>query len=262
MEAHGIEVENREVTIRNARDMADEFYERGFSLAPSPTDMARSDFFEHDKVVSVHYNECEELLKQRLGAKHVLAFDYIVRSIDGKRANIKISGGSGVQGVASGVHADYTLNGAPRRLVQLSEEPRANDVRLRSLTTEELARATRPEGRWCIVNVWRNIRSEPLEKTPLALLDCTSVEEGDFCCVEQRMVDRTGENYIPHFNPKHKWYYFPQVERNEAVLIKAWDSKEGPANTRCSLHGAFKDPSSPPDAPERESIEVRCVVIF
>jgi hypothetical protein len=171
--------------------MADEFYERGFSLAPSPTDMARSDFFEHDKVVSVHYNECEELLKQRMGAKHVLAFDYIVRSIDGKRANIKISGGSGVQGVASGVHADYTLNGAPRRLVQLSEEPRANDVRLRSLTTEELARATHPEGRWCIVNVWRNIRSEPLEKTPLALLDCTSVEESDFCCVEQRMVDRT-----------------------------------------------------------------------
>jgi hypothetical protein len=203
MEAHGIEVEYKEVTVGNARELPEDFYERGFGLRSSPTAMTREDFLHHDRVVSVHYKECEELLLKDMNASTVLPFDYIVRSVGGKRANLKVAGGQGVQGAAIGVHADYSLEGGPKRLTQLAQPPKTNDVRLRSLTPEELARAE--SGRWCIVNVWRNIRDEPLEKTPLGLLDSTSVTDDDFCCVEQRMVDRTGQNYIPHYNPRHKW---------------------------------------------------------
>jgi hypothetical protein len=152
MQAHGIEFEQREVTVGNARDLPDAFYERGFGLAQSPTALQRADFFEHEKVVSVHYKECEELLLKVMNASTVLPFDYIVRSVDGSRANLKVAGGQGVQGVAIGAHADYTIQGAPKRLVQLSEPPRTNDIRLRSLSTEEVNRAQ--NGRWCIVNVW------------------------------------------------------------------------------------------------------------
>lgn len=69
------------------------------------------------------------------------------------------------------------------------------------------------------------------------------------------------------------------MEPSEAMLIKQWDSagdlaSKGRESTRGSgagvggsvstfaLHAAFADPSSPEGAPPRESIEVRCVVLY
>ena len=63
---------------------------------------------------------------------------------------------------------------------------------------------------------------------------------------------------------------------DEALLIKQWDSagpfarsngKHGDAqdaDAPCtfSFHSAFEDPSTPDNAPERWSIEVRCLVIY
>ena len=86
--------------------------------------------------------------------------------VQGKQLGVTVEGGQGVQGPATGAHADYTKNGGPRRLLQLAQAPRTNDVRLRSLSEQELADAQ--NGHWAIVNVWRNIRDEPLEHTPLA----------------------------------------------------------------------------------------------
>ncbi len=64
--------------------------------------------------------------------------------------------------------------------------------------------------------------------------------------------------------------------RPEALLIKQWDSAGGLARSEgaradaesvdgpCtfSFHSAFEDPATPPDAPDRWSIEVRCAVLF
>merc|ERR1711908_194534 len=185
--------------------------------------------------MKIHYPECESLL-QAIGAKHVLPFDYIVRSME-KGGVLQVAGGQGVQPPAAGVHADYTINGGPRRLEQLVGPLKINDVRLRSLSSDELAKAQ--SGRWCVINVWRNIRDEPLEKTPLAMCDCSSMRDEDMCCLEQRFVDRTGENYIAAHSPRHAWYYYPRLMRNEAVLLKAWDSKaaeDGRVSSRCSFH--------------------------
>ena len=55
---------------------------------------------------------------------------------------------------------------------------------------------------------------------------------------------------------------------DEVLLIKQWDSqgslaKAGQRGTSTfALHTAFKDPSSAPSAPDRESIEVRLVCVF
>ena len=55
--------------------------------------------------------------------------------------------------------------------------------------------------------------------------------------------------------------YFPKMQADEAVLIRCFDSaREGAA--RFSAHTGFDDPTSPPDAPPRESIEVRTLVFF
>ena len=58
----------------------------------------------------------------------------------------------------------------------------------------------------------------------------------------------------------HKYYWFRGMAKDEALLIKLYDSREDVA--RGSLHTAFQ--SKHPDAvvPPRESIEVRCIVLF
>ncbi|WP_395614097.1 CmcJ/NvfI family oxidoreductase, partial [Allosphingosinicella sp.] len=60
--------------------------------------------------------------------------------------------------------------------------------------------------------------------------------------------------------PGQRWYYFPQLAPDEAILIKGYDSAEDVA--RFTAHSAFEDPQSPANAPERESIEVRALVIY
>jgi hypothetical protein len=51
------------------------------------------------------------------------------------------------------------------------------------------------------------------------------------------------------------------MQPDEAVLIRCFDSApEGAA--RFSAHTGFDDPNSPPDAPPRESLEVRTLVFF
>ena len=57
-----------------------------------------------------------------------------------------------------------------------------------------------------------------------------------------------------------RWFHFPRLSPDEAILIKGYDSAEDVA--RFAAHSAFDDPASPPDAPERESIETRALVIY
>jgi hypothetical protein len=51
------------------------------------------------------------------------------------------------------------------------------------------------------------------------------------------------------------------MQADEAVLIRCFDSAQHGAR-RFSAHTGFDDPTSPPDAPPRESLEVRMVVFY
>ena len=62
------------------------------------------------------------------------------------------------------------------------------------------------------------------------------------------------------YNENHKWYYYPKMAKDECLVFKVYDKKEdGP---RFVFHTAFDDPSSPPNAPPRKSIEVRTIAFF
>ena len=51
------------------------------------------------------------------------------------------------------------------------------------------------------------------------------------------------------------------MQRNEALVFKTYESeKDGRA--RFTAHASFDDPTGPPDAPARESIEVRALAFF
>jgi hypothetical protein len=51
------------------------------------------------------------------------------------------------------------------------------------------------------------------------------------------------------------------MENHHALLLKTYDSE---TDGRCRFmgHSAFEDPTSPPDAQKRESIEVRTMAFF
>ena len=53
----------------------------------------------------------------------------------------------------------------------------------------------------------------------------------------------------------HKFYYAKDMDVDEAWVFKCYDSRRNCA--RFTPHAAFVDPSSPADAPPRESVEIR-----
>jgi hypothetical protein len=83
----------------------------------------------------------------------------------------------------------------------------------------------------------------------------------DFVISERRYPNRIGQTYAVKYNPKHQWYWFPLMRRDEALVFKVFDS-ETKGGARWTAHTAFDDPSAPPNARPRESIEIRTLAFF
>tara|TARA_B110000483_G_scaffold180520_1_gene213467 strand:- start:1797 stop:2750 length:954 start_codon:yes stop_codon:yes gene_type:complete len=279
----GVNYEQHEVVVNDARNEVPATLEKqGFQLVPDDIESLNINFFDNDVVLHKYYPLCANRVKESVGARAVYAFDHNVRSAVGKKSKKMITGGQQVQGPAHAVHGDYTLTSAPERLLQLSKPPGSNDT-IRSLVDEggSLIPPNEVEqvlngGRFAIINLWRSIVPEPVEMNPLALCDASRVNPDDLVVFEIHYKDRIGENYFAKYKADHSWYFYPKMNRTEALLIKQWDSEGGLAQTRgekpdaafpnapCtfSFHSAFKEPSTPDDAPDRWSMEVRCIALF
>ena len=227
------------VAIRNGREVLDELSLdiNGFVLTPHET--AVKDFYDPDEVRAVYYPEVERLLKRMTGAERVLIFDHIVRN-----KVLAERGEKGAREPAKMVHNDYTFKSAPRRV--------------RDHLPEEADRLL--SNRFAEINVWRPIRG-PVESSPLALCDARSLGVEDIVPMDLVYRERVGEIYGFMHNPKHRWYYFPRMERNEAILLKCYDSKAD-GRARFTAHTSFEDPNTAPNAAPRESIEVRALVFW
>jgi len=232
--------EKHMVTIQNGRPIIDQFsLEReGFVFINHETKM--KDFYNEDELRSVYYPEMEQLVKDLTGASRVLIFDHTLRAEDDATREEKK-----VREPVRRVHNDYTEWSGPQRVRDLLPPEEA----------EELLKH-----RFAVIQTWRPIR-KPVQTAPLAIADSMSLETKDMIPTERRYPDRVGETYHLTFNPSHRWFYFPEMQRNEALGFKGYDSdKDG--RSRFSAHSAFEDPNSPPDAPPRESIEIRPLAFF
>ena len=67
--------------------------------------------------------------------------------------------------------------------------------------------------------------------------------------------------YAITHNPAHKWFWFPRQRREEAIVFKVYDSLQD-GRARWTAHTAFDDPTTPPNARPRESIEIRTLAFF
>ena len=278
----GVVIERVSVPVQDARELSCSLERNGFELKARPLSDPKLDFLQHEPVVRHYYAECAELVREATGAAHVFAFDHNVRSAQGKQSLTRISNGQQVQPPAHVVHGDYTLTSAPQRLRDLTSPPRVNDTLRPFLSAGEtlippalVEQQLSAAGRFAIVNVWRNIADTPVAVHPLAMCDAQTVDPADLVVFEIHYADRIGENYFARHAPRHRWYFYPALTRDEVILIKQWDSAGTLARTQgarrdadddapCtfSFHSAFVDPSTPIDAPDRWSIEVRCMVIY
>ena len=231
--------EDHWVRIRDARPLIDQLSldKEGFVLLRQRS--AVKNFYDEDEIKSVYYPECEHVMKEATGATRVVAFDHIVRN-----AAMAALEGSCIKIPAKRVHSDYTAWSSPKRVRDLMGDE-----------AEELLKH-----RFAIINLWRPIRGPVLE-SPLTLCDAQSLAEEDLVASDLRYPDRTGETYAITYNPNQRYYYFPKMQPDEPVLIRCFDSALAGA-ARFSAHTGFDDPETPPDAPPRESIEVRTLVFF
>jgi hypothetical protein len=209
----------------------------GFALTHHES--AVSNFYDPKEVEAVYYPEVERVMKQATGAARVVVFDHNVRC-----APMAQRGENGAHEPVKFAHNDYTIKSGPQRV--------------RDLVPDEADRLLRH--RFALINLWRPIRG-PVEESPLAACDAHSIAQRDFVPTDLKYRDRTGEVYSLAFNPNHRWFYFPQMQKNEALLLKCYDSMED-GRARFSAHSAFEDPTSPPNARARESIEARTLVFF
>lgn len=228
------------VAIRDARPMAATLSLdiEGFALVRAPS--AFTSFEDEAAIRATYYSEVERLIAEATGAERVIAFDHNVRN-----AAREARGEAGVRGPVPRTHNDFTARSGPERAQR--------ELEARGLDGQLLRR------RFAIVNLWRPI-GRPVEKSPLALCDARSIATDDLIACDLVYRDRVGETYALQFDPSQLWYHFPRLAPDEAILIKGYDSANGVA--RFTAHSAFEDPGSRPDAPERESIEARALLIY
>lgn len=282
----GVDLVPVQKSVRDARGRTGSAHRtlnrNGFELIQQPFAAGAMDFLDNDRVVTDYYPHCADVIREMTGASVVAAFDHNIRSATGKNSKQQIKGGQQVQGPAHVVHGDYTLTSAPERLRRLAEPPRTNDTwRPVIAASQSLLDPTQVEqaitsGRFAIVNLWRNIGTEPVARNPMALCDGQTVRPDDLVVFEIHYADRIGENYFARHAATHEWSCYPAMTPDEALLITQWDSagelaqSDGAAadaanpDSPCtfSFHSAFEDPTTPDDAPDRWSIEVRCAVLY
>ncbi len=231
----------REVEIHNAWPLAR-------SLSADREGFEIHDFdpsfrgFDDDAAIRADFHpQVVDFVKAHTGARRVVVFDHTIR----KRLPADLGQQTEVQRPAVLlVHSDYTPRSGPQRV---------RDV----LPGEADALLGR---RVAFYNVWKPLYRR-VEELPLAMIDARTQDDADLLRMDLKYRERTGEIYVLRYSPRHRWCYFPQMEPDCALLLKTYDS-EADGRARFMGHSAFEDPTTPADAPRRESIEVRTMAFF
>jgi hypothetical protein len=236
-----------EVTVENirGRESSGEFTldRSGFQFHRVPN--TGTDFENDESIKSTYYDDCIRNIKNITGASRVVIFDHTLRKprpagtpeTPETRSPVKLA------------HVDQTPDSAARRVHM--HLPAADVPALLSK-------------RFQIINLWRPIQN-PAWQFPLALCDFRTVANqsgGDFVPSTLKYLDRDGETLVVKYNDAHRWKYLAGMTPDEFVLIKCFDSKDDGSTATFTPHTAIEDPTTPADAPDRQSIEIRALVFY
>ena len=235
------------MSIEDARPIRDQFGldRQGILLADAPT--AVRDFLDREAAAKVYLPELEKAVMAVTGARKVIMNGGWVHRHSERSGKFREPGTTFPGRYA---HIDYSDNSGPSSARQmLGDDPDADRWMA---------------GRFQVLNLWRAL-SPPPQDCPLCLCDATSVAPEDLVVAnvilgpDASREIRLETNQV-RYNPGHRWVYFSDMTRDELLIFRGYDSD--PARSRRVPHTAFDDPSVGPDAPARESIDIRCVAFF
>ncbi len=240
--------ETKVVTIRNGRPDAARFSldVEGFAFAAHPTRV--TDFFDDRQLANIYTPEVEALVARHTGACEVVVFDHTRRSSDAA-----VRDKHSARDPVAAAHVDYDDASARQRL---------RDV----LGDKAEARLAK---RYAIINVWRSMNTV-IEEWPLAVCDARTIDDRLlYSTVREAPVRaepsfeyaRASSTRHAVYDANHKWFYFPLMARNEALLFKNYDTSTT-GTARYSMHTAFADPNTPATPAPRESIETRAFAFY
>jgi hypothetical protein len=233
----------REMIVRDGWTRARDFSldREGFALRNFPS---RFEDWDDDEATKARfYREVEDFVRHSVGAERVVIFDHTIRT---------------KKNAAQQTAEHTTTQRAPVMLVHCDYTPNSGPLRVRQLLPDQAEGLLKR--RVAFFNCWRPIR-RTVEEKPLAMCDVTSSTQADFVTMALRYRDRNGEIFVLRHNPKHLWWYFPQMRPDQALFLKTYES-ETDGRARFLGHSAFDDPNTAPDAPARESIELRTMAFF
>lgn len=222
--------------INNGREFDCSLKTHGFELLQCRTKICKKEFYEKsDAWIREHYYaEIQDLIKRATGASKVIPFHHLVRH----------SGDPGKPGPASVAHCDYSRRIA---LTQF-DDMASNDCR---------------QGRYIVINAWRNISETQIGNHHLACLNASTVTApDDFVTFDLQLEngDITEQYRLdPGHHEYHQWFYFPGMKRDEVLLFMQYDSNSR-SRARYTFHTSIEVPGV--QSTPRESIELRCIAFF
>jgi hypothetical protein len=243
--------ESYPVTIRNGRTAPEPFTldTHGFTIGRHVS--AVTDFTDAAMVASLYPNEVIEVAKAWTGADLVVPMGGQIRS----------SGETGqtVQPPAAEAHVDFDTPTADRVAKAIYDRAMPGGPGYNRFIAFSLWRTFSPPPQdWPLALCdWRSVRDD--EGVPNVKVDVDAIPTGDALFAPIPGEDEMMAATIFRHSPEHRWWYFPDMTRDEAILIKFNDSDHGRAWR--TPHTAFHD-TSRPGTVTRESMEFRALAYF
>ena len=234
-----LDIVSHPMPVSSARGLGATLDREGFTLLDHAS--AVTDWRSAEQIASLYVPEVAALVKAATGADEVIV---------GPHGILRFSEKSGLAGSGNNSH--------PARFAHIDVADGSS-----RMMAERTAQG-RPFHRYNAINMWRALSPAP-QDVPLALCDARSLDERDIILADAIFDEPDGrewgfEGILVAHNPAHRWYYYPDMRADEAILFKTKDSD--PAAARHIPHVAFNDPTAPVDAPPRCSIEMRATAFW
>jgi hypothetical protein len=147
------------------------------------------------------------------------------------------------------VHVDYSTTSAAQFL---------------QWTVEACGIAAPPHSYFAFIQTWRALTPGPQDNS-LCVCDGRSVQsEGavpiDAVTGPADIPGKCFEFRLCKYDESHRWYYLSNMEVEDVVLFKGFDSRYPRA--MCAMHSAFNNPLAGSDVAPRRSIEARFLAFF
>lgn len=241
-------LEKTEISVLEVSNYKPDLFNLGFTWTNDPNRTFSSEEIKDVEVMKEYEEGLMRIIRQENpNVAEIKIFDHTIRqdtADDMKRAEdlTKVPEDARFRPVALHVHGDYTKESAWEKL---------QDV----LSTEEYEEWSKEH--WGIVNIWRPM-DYPVEKTPLAFIDPTSVRSDDMVIKEIKIPGRVG--HIKGFlnKPNYRWVMLDQMPPSKVWIFNQFDTQDLP----WVPHSALEICGTPANARPRRSIESRLCVRY